>query len=138
MGKWARVKIAVMAGDKSEEFSRFVPKLQTLDRTIPSFSWKTGCEIVAKGVNKATGLKKLSRLMKIDLENVLAVGDNENDMEMLKAELERRWQTVDSAKAVADYVCQGSYTTGVLRLSIDLFWDKGRSAIGRYSRLWIL
>ena len=117
------VKIAVMAGNETEEFSRFVPKLQTLDKDYSIFLYgKTGCEIVAKGMNKAVGLRKLSRLMKIDAKNVLAVGDNENDMEMLKAAGigAAVANAVDSTKAVADYVCQGSYTTGVLE-AIDRF-----------------
>ena len=40
--------------------------------------------IAPKGVNKAFGIQKLVEIMNISLENVLAVGDGDNDAEMLK------------------------------------------------------
>lgn len=40
--------------------------------------------IAPQGVNKAFGIQKLAEIMNISLENVLAVGDGDNDAEMLK------------------------------------------------------
>lgn len=44
----------------------------------------SGLELVAAGFGKAYGLTRLSELMKIPLNRVLAIGDNENDNGMLQ------------------------------------------------------
>jgi len=40
--------------------------------------------IMEKGMNKMQGLKKAAELMDIDVENILAIGDSYNDIEMLE------------------------------------------------------
>ncbi len=42
-------------------------------------------EVRAPGVTKATGMKALAKSLGIPLEHTVAVGDNENDVEMLQA-----------------------------------------------------
>lgn len=42
-------------------------------------------DIVAGGVSKGFGVKKLADLLGIDMKNVYAVGDNMNDMDMIEA-----------------------------------------------------
>ena len=42
-------------------------------------------ECMQKGVSKATGLKDVAKLLKVDLKDTLAFGDGENDIEMLKS-----------------------------------------------------
>lgn len=42
-------------------------------------------DIVPKGINKAQGLYTLARMCGVDRRNVIAVGDNINDMTMIKA-----------------------------------------------------
>ena len=44
----------------------------------------TYLEIAPKGTNKAIGLKKLEKHLKFSSENVLAFGDNINDIELLE------------------------------------------------------
>lgn len=44
-----------------------------------------GLEIVAAGYGKGYGIKRLSEYMSIPLNQMLAIGDNENDKSMLKA-----------------------------------------------------
>jgi len=74
----------------------------------------TGCEIVAKGITKAAGLRNLCGLLGIKEENVLAIGDNENDNELLAAA--GIGAAVANAspftKKFADYLCEFSYTEG--------------------------
>lgn len=41
-------------------------------------------EILPKGATKGTGLRRLTELLGIDKEKVIAVGDNENDIPMIK------------------------------------------------------
>ncbi|MCR5042110.1 MAG: HAD family hydrolase [Clostridia bacterium] len=42
-------------------------------------------ELMKKGVNKGTGLKKLARFLGVKDENIYSVGDGYNDVDMLKA-----------------------------------------------------
>lgn len=41
-------------------------------------------EIIKKGTNKATGLEKVAEFLKIPMERIIAFGDEENDVEMLR------------------------------------------------------
>ncbi len=49
------------------------------------FSETTTLEITASGVTKATGLSILSKCMGIPLENVMGIGDGNNDTDMLRS-----------------------------------------------------
>lgn len=46
-------------------------------------SFPTYLDFVPKGINKGTGLKKLSKILGFSLEETMAFGDNENDFKML-------------------------------------------------------
>lgn len=46
--------------------------------------WSAWMDIAPEGVNKATGLARVSADLGIDRENVLAIGDGRNDLEMLR------------------------------------------------------
>ena len=121
------VKIAVMAGNRSEDFKLFIPALQSLTGEYSlSLYGEKGCEIVARGVNKAVGLQKLVSLLNMGEADVMAIGDNENDLEMLKTAGigVAVANAVDSSKAAADYVCRESYTNGVVE-ALDRFVFKG-------------
>lgn len=48
-------------------------------------SWKSNFEIMPKGINKGFALKKLINKLNIEKSNVLAFGDNDNDIELLKS-----------------------------------------------------
>ncbi len=75
-----------------------------------------GCEIVAKGINKAVALQDLCSLLDIRINHVLAIGDNENDREMLAAAGVGAavHNAVPTAKSAADYLCSLPYTEGVV------------------------
>ena len=45
----------------------------------------TSLEVLPKGTSKGNGVKSLMRDMGIKMANVMAIGDGENDLEMLKA-----------------------------------------------------
>ena len=58
------------------------------------------------GVNKATGLVKLAEILEVDKENIFTVGDNYNDIDMLKAFKSCAISTgVEGIKKYADYIC---------------------------------
>ncbi|WP_339033633.1 HAD family hydrolase [Spiroplasma endosymbiont of Cantharis rufa] len=40
-------------------------------------------DAMPKGINKATGVKKWAEIMKVDLKEIIVIGDNNNDLEMI-------------------------------------------------------
>lgn len=66
-------------------------------------------------VNKGIALRKLCEQNGIKMENVMAVGDSENDEEFLK-EVGLKIAVAnadDSLKEISDYVCEGYFGNGV-------------------------
>ena len=66
--------------------------LQNIDRDLKditydmdvSYSSNRYIEFNHKGVNKGAGLKKLADLLHIDIQDTIAIGDNYNDLSMIK------------------------------------------------------
>ena len=54
-------------------------------RMTPVFSETSTLEIMPEGVSKASGLSMLARCLGIPMLNVMAIGDGNNDRDMLKA-----------------------------------------------------
>ena len=50
-----------------------------------SFSSDRYIEINAAGVNKGEGLRMLAEMLTIDMAQTMAIGDNFNDLEMIRA-----------------------------------------------------
>lgn len=78
-------------------------------------SQPTYVEIMAPGINKASGLKRLAQMLNIDMQNVMAIGDANNDVPMLK---EAGFSAVmgsakDDVKACGDVVVSDSDHDGV-------------------------
>jgi len=70
---------------KSPELrEKLLSKIQDIDLTF-AYSEVTSIECSAKGISKASGLKLLCQKLHIPLERTIAVGDADNDIEILKA-----------------------------------------------------
>lgn len=88
-----------------------------------SYSSNMYMEINAKGVNKAIALKKIADHYGIDMKNVMAIGDNYNDVAMLEeagtaiAVRNARLQVKQSA----DYVTQADNSKGSVGEAIENF-----------------
>lgn len=63
---------------------RTLEKISRLPLSLAS-SLAGNLEINAREANKGEGLKLLCRHLKLPMESVIAVGDNSNDVEMLRA-----------------------------------------------------
>ena len=59
-------------------------------------------------VNKGIGLSELAKLLDYNIENIMCIGDSEND------------NACDELKEIADYVCENKYGDGVAE-AIDKF-----------------
>lgn len=71
--------------------------------------------ITDKSVNKGSSLKLLCKQNNINISNVMAIGDSENDEEFLKvAGLKIAVKNAEKRlKEISDYVCENSYGDGV-------------------------
>lgn len=76
---------------------------------------RTSVELHASGVNKGTGLAEAARYFGIPMENVMAIGDGENDVTMLKMAGmgAAMGNAVSEAKAAADIVLPSNNEDGV-------------------------
>lgn len=110
-------KVNLISGDRQTEFRGLTPLMDALRDQCELVRYEdAGCEIAGKGVNKAGALRRYAALRGVALQDVLAVGDNENDLQMLRlagvgAAVAN---ATDSAKSAAAYVCRASRTEGVL------------------------
>ena len=72
-----------------------------------SYSEPTNIEFNKVGANKGRGLKKLAEYLGLDMSEVMAIGDNYNDVEMLKA----TENSVVMANATDEIKSYGNYVT---------------------------
>lgn len=109
-------KLCLMDDARTGAIERF----EILARQLPAeFSYTRyglrAVEIVCAGRTKAAGVRDLARCLNIPMRDVMAVGDDENDLEMLAAA--GVGATVCNAlpkvKAQADYVAEASNAAGV-------------------------
>lgn len=88
-------------------------------KSIPDISitksWKNNLEVMAKDTSKGIGLAFLCNNLKILREEVIAIGDNENDLSMIKyAGLGvAMGNSVDVVKEEADYITLTNNNDGV-------------------------
>lgn len=90
-------------------------------------SGETHLEIIARGVDKAAGLKKISELTGISAEEMLAFGDEANDLPMLKY-AEYAYAMENSAECVRREIrtiAPKNTDCGVAEI-VNLFLDEGR------------
>ena len=116
--QWQNIyKINIMAGEQQASFAALLPDIRALQEAYSiALYGHSGCEIVNRQVGKETGLRKLCQMCQIPIEEVLAIGDNENDIQMLRAAGigAAVANATDSVKAAADYCCEYGYTEGVM------------------------
>ena len=73
-------------------------------------------EITPGGVNKATGIARVCEYLSIGMDQVMAIGDNENDMEMVRQAGVgvAVANALPRLKELADYVCEQNGPDGVV------------------------
>ena len=70
--------------DTPEEKEKLISKLRMIPDIEITTSGPANVEIIPKGCNKATGITDMARIHRIPMENVMALGDYENDEDMLR------------------------------------------------------
>lgn len=79
-------------------------------------------ELIPKGANKGSGLRKLTEIIKFPLQRVVACGDNENDLEMIKTAGcgVAVSNAVDIVKDAADYITVSNNDNAIAAVISDL------------------
>ena len=102
-----------------EQEDKVAARLAELAETFPNLDFCQSqpwlIEVMPQNAGKGKALEQLAGLMHVPREAVMALGDNTNDLPML------RWaglgvvvsNGVPSVKAEADYVCQAERSEGV-------------------------
>lgn len=70
--------------DDADKLLNFREKLNSIGDINISSSWSNNIEVMSKGVSKGNGLKYLCDTLNIDNSQIVAIGDNENDISMLE------------------------------------------------------
>ncbi len=110
-------KVNIIAGDDPVDFNQLVSSIQNQRENYSIALYDNrGCEIVAKGVTKETGLLDLCELVGVDIDDVLAIGDDVNDIEMLREAGVgvAVGNAKEPVKMIADYTCSKMYIEGVI------------------------
>jgi Cof subfamily protein (haloacid dehalogenase superfamily) len=110
-------KVNIFSEERAASFASLLPHVKALAESYSIAVYgSSGCEIVAGEVNKATALAELCALYGVPKEEVLAIGDNENDNSMLEAAGigAAVANAVESTRLAADYLCRRSYAGGVV------------------------
>ena len=88
-----------------------------------SFSSEKYLEINIKGANKGSSLKFLSNYLKINISEIIAIGDNDNDLPMIEyAGLGICVANAnDNVKKKCDYICQNNNENGGVKEALEKF-----------------
>lgn len=98
------------------------PQTFTLVYSAPTF-----LEIIPKTINKGNGICRLSEIVGIKPENMVAFGDSPNDLDMFKAVgvSVAMGNAVACVKEEADYVTSTNDDDGIAQFIEDYILDKG-------------
>ena len=99
-------------------------QIKTLPVSITSHTARS-LEINASGVSKARGLRALCGALDIDMSECIAIGDAQNDEEMLKAVGFKAAMAngSDRVKAIADVIAPDCDSDGVAAIIEQYFLD---------------
>lgn len=113
-------KVLIIDREESpHNLEKYKEVLQVLNRYCHQISWVDygrSIDIVPKGYTKAYGVIRLSKKLGIPMSEVMTLGDDYNDLEMIeKAGMGIAVNNaVDVLKEKADYVCRAKYLDGVI------------------------
>lgn len=101
-----------------KKLSRVRKELDNMQVLNTSSSWDNNIEVMNKGVSKGEGLTYLCKKLKVDKSQVIAIGDNENDLSMLNfAGLGvAMGNSRDEIKNMSDYVTSSNNEEGVAKV----------------------
>ena len=100
----------------------------TMDKRILTFSsWKYNFEMTSSDTSKGIALKHLCDHLKIDLSDVAVIGDNYNDLSMIKiAGIKGAMKNgVDNVKSISDFIAPSNDEDGAAKFLYKLMKEMG-------------
>lgn len=74
----------VVSSDEIEKLENMLIKVREIGDFEVEYSWVNTVEILKKGEGKGTGIRNLKKYLNLKTENVMCIGDSENDVSMFK------------------------------------------------------
>ena len=119
-------KLQLMFADM-QDIERARKELEEIPGLVLTGSLGNNIEINAQGIDKGIGMIELGHRLGIDRDEIMACGDGDNDLEMLKAVGfgVAMGNAEESVKAVADYVTDTNEEEGVAKSSRKVCFEIG-------------
>lgn len=120
-------KIYVVDDNKTGSIGRLAKELKKMPELVSCYQYgEFSMEIVAAGCSKATGVEQLLKYLNCSKEEVMAIGDHTNDIEVVQMVGlgVGVGNAVPELRAVADYITNGEQSEGVIE-AIEKFILKG-------------
>ncbi len=115
---------SIDSGNSVSSISAYLNKIHkameyfTMDKRIRTFSsWKYNFEMTSSKTSKGIALTHLCEILQIDLQDVAAIGDNYNDLSMIKVAGIKgaMGNGVEHIKAMADYLAPTNDEDGAVK-----------------------
>lgn len=97
-------------------------ELKSLKDIYIVLSGDKSLDIMSKGVSKGNALKKLANILEVDRENTVAIGDHENDIEMIQFAGNgiAMGNAIETLKDVADYTTESVENDGFYKAVVNI------------------
>lgn len=108
----------IIFNSSKEKLKDIRSELENIEDIVVASSSKNNLEINAKGVSKGSAVKFLAEYYKLDKESIICIGDNENDISMIKeAGLGvAMGNAPDFVKNEADYITDTNSNDGIAKV----------------------
>lgn len=74
----------VVSSDEIEKLEDMLIRIREIGDFEVEYSWVNTVEILKKGEGKGTGIRNLKKYLNLETENIMCIGDGENDISMFK------------------------------------------------------
>ncbi len=117
------LKFVAIEDDKPEKLLKAKEMLEKISGLELSQSWNNNLEIMSENISKGNALKMLAEKCNIQLSEIMAIGDQDNDISMIVEAgigvvMENAKQNV---KDYANYVTESNDEDGVAKAIMNLF-----------------
>jgi len=115
--KYKIVKAICINKDDLNEVKKVRQLLEETNKFEISSAEHHYCEINSKGVSKGKAVEELAKSLKIDIKEVMCIGDGGNDIEMLKrAGISIAMKNgMEDVKSLANYITEDNNNSGVAK-----------------------
>lgn len=124
------LKFNIMEMERPELLDKIRDDLKLLNNLEITSSWKGNLEIMGEGSHKGKAVEYLSNLLGIDRENIIAFGDNYNDLSMIEfaGTGVAMGNAEEEVKKIANYITDKNGNSGVAKAINDLVLEKAVTA----------